>query len=192
MKISDKIDTINPKTLSTEINSLVDNAKISISWFGQRIITVNGYEGSATIDQLATKYLDATRGFYISNPSFQERLSCKHLWGRIKMLYDQSDDILNKTWAYKFFVWILEFRPFGLFSERPRSRIISSKDAKDIFRFPLDKFKEYWPIEFEKQLELDRERMEEVRRRSPFIFIRGALCFYASEEMLQTALSQKV
>lgn len=40
---------------------MLDHAHVSVNWYGQRLVSVDGYEDAVEINELANKYLRANQ-----------------------------------------------------------------------------------------------------------------------------------
>jgi hypothetical protein len=109
MQLSDKLASILADDVLGEFNQLLNQSQVSISWWGQRLVSVEGYEGAVEINELAAKYLSAAP-FHQADCTLQHRLECYALWDRVKQLYQQSDEKLTHDWFYKkIFNYLQEF-----------------------------------------------------------------------------------
>ena len=43
---------ITQENTVTEINTMLDHAHVSVNWYGQRIVSIDGYESSVEINDL--------------------------------------------------------------------------------------------------------------------------------------------
>jgi len=112
-----KLNSLQPSQIVTEIDILLkQEVTVSISWWGERLVSVNGYKGSVCIDDLARKYLKSnvfpenlTATQVSELPSLEDRLKCDALWDKVKELYTKSDTAIKSTWIQWLVVWIREF-----------------------------------------------------------------------------------
>ncbi len=125
------------------------HAHVSISWGGQRLVTVDGYEGSVEINELGLKYFSADPFQSDTQAALEDRLDCDNLWGRVQKLYNDSDAVLGNTSAYWLLVLTKELRPYsGCNPNDPMHVFLQcSFDYKkdSIFYFTKDEFKALWP-----------------------------------------------
>lgn len=91
MELSEKIDSISEVNVVAEFNNMLDQAHITTSRWGQRLVSVDGYEGEVKLDKLASRYLDAVSYQRDHDTNLQSRLDCANLWDRVKALYIDSD-----------------------------------------------------------------------------------------------------
>lgn len=149
MRLSDKLTSISRNETVTELNEMLKHAQVSISWYGQREVSVDGYEGSVKVNELALKYLQANAFQRDGNPSIKERLDCYALWERVQKLYIDSNDELNKTWLFKYLTPIKEFRPYCRACAGDPMAIIGewefSARKDSLFEFTPEEFKKMWP-----------------------------------------------
>src|SRR3569832_2087906 len=109
MRLDEKLASISSDETVTQVSELLNCAHVSINWYGQRIVTVDGYEGSVEINELAKKYLRANAFQGDGNPNLQQRLDCYVLWGRVQKLYADSNEELKKTWMFNYLTPLKEF-----------------------------------------------------------------------------------
>ena len=126
---------------------MLERARVSISWWGERLVTVDGYEETITINELAKKFLTG-HPLRADAPSLKDRMNYYNLWTRVQGLYTQSDQKLKKMCAYRILVPLSEFRPWcRACAGDPMARIGewdgSGKD--DIFEFSPVEYKTLWP-----------------------------------------------
>lgn len=90
MKLSEKLSSIPSDEVVEEIAKMVDKVKVSLTNYGQRLLTVDGYEGHVTIDEFVRTYLTAdafkTRE---SSPTLKQRLDCYNLWEKVEKIYEE-------------------------------------------------------------------------------------------------------
>lgn len=153
MLLTDKISSLTAQNAVSEMHKLVDNARVSISWAGKRVVYVQGYQDSAEIDQLALKYLKAN-AFNLRNEklkdhallkrveNLRERLDCYNLWQRIRQLYEASEKELHKSCLYYNFVSTLEyFSTPHILKKSVLSNILDQRQQHSLFEFDPDEFK---------------------------------------------------
>jgi len=172
MHLKDKLASISSNNTVFEIDRMLNLAHVSINWFGQRIVTVGGYEGSVEINQLAKKYFFAHALILDGNPSLQERLDCHALWGRMQQLFTESEDALKRTWAFKYplieSLCCVSSRYFMTIFKNPFEK-------KWSFAFTPQEFNHWWP-ETSPELVIKIRGYEER--------------WMATPEMVETALDQ--
>lgn len=104
MQLSEKIRSISEKETVSELNTMLDKGThVSISWFGRRVVSIEGYKGCVAIDDLARKYLSV----FPSEADLQQKYECYKLWDRFQKLYDESNQV---SWLFKCLVWVREIR----------------------------------------------------------------------------------
>lgn len=151
MKLSDYLNSINHAETVTRLNDLIDHVQVCISWWGQRVVKVDAYEGYVEINALASKYLNAKPFRCQSSLSLQQRYDCYILWDRIKQLYLDSDNQLSQTWLFKFLIPLKEARPYcKLWAGDPQTILTDTKHKSNrnrLYQFTPEEFKRYWPNE---------------------------------------------
>jgi len=81
------------------LTEMIKKATVSISYTGRRLLAIEGYSGTVSIDDFATKFLNANELDIInSSPTLNQRLSCYNLWKKIKCLYEESDIQLDNSY----------------------------------------------------------------------------------------------
>jgi len=144
MSLNEKISSLTSGNTVANLSSMLESAETSISWWGQRKVSIDGYKDSVTIDELASKYLEAAPFKRKQDVYLQGRLDCENLWKKFQQVYDKSDESLSKTWLYRFLIPLIEFRIFG----RSPQMIIKEENSagkyynprKNIFEIPREKF----------------------------------------------------
>lgn len=112
MELRQKLNLLTSNNTVAELSEMLMHAHVSISWWGQRLVSVDGYEGSVEINELALKYLGSAPFRRMSESSLNDRLTCENLWGRVQQLYTDSHTALSRTLMYKYLVPMREFRPY--------------------------------------------------------------------------------
>lgn len=150
MKLDEKISYLKPDNAVQELTNLLDNSenvKTTISWWGQRLVSLDKFDGFATIDQVARKYLKAS-AFDIDNTerSLEDRLQADNLWEKVENLYTESDKELAKTRFYKYLVPLIEV--FKIFSNAPqkifRDEISAMFYRNHLFYFTPENFRTFF------------------------------------------------
>jgi hypothetical protein len=147
MSLSEKLSSISREQTVFELNQMLDNAHVSISWSCQRLVSIDGYEGTVDINDLVQKYLDASPRVS-AGINLKERLDFYNLWTKV---YRVCRDVtsLNDTWFCGYLVPVKEFVQYGVAS--PSSLIINAKvptfpSKKELcFSFSPGDFKQLWP-----------------------------------------------
>ena len=135
MNLSQKIESISRTETTAQLSKLLNDHKtqVKISWFGQRVVSIEGFAGTLTINQVAKKYLNAEPFKQSNNLTLKERLECYNLWDKVEQLYMNSDEALNKCWRiFRFFVLLLEFRPWRRFYAGWELLKTETSDVKEI------------------------------------------------------------
>jgi hypothetical protein len=149
MRLGDKLASISSSETVSQVGEMLNRAHVSINWYGQRLVTVDGYEGSVEINELANKYLGANTFQRDGNPDLQERLNCYALWGRVQKLYTDSNEELKKTWLFNYLTPMKEFRPYCRACAGDPMAIIGEWDFSStrdsLFQFAPQAFKRMWP-----------------------------------------------
>ncbi len=161
MKLSEKLEELTRENTVAELGQMLAYAKasqmapdavpkfahahVSISWGGQRLVTVDGYEGSVETNELAAKYLKAEPFQINTKSSPQDRLACYGLWERVQQLYTDNDAELAKTYIYKYVVPVKEFKPPFVPAD-PMTIIRTRKGKREtLFDFEPEEFIKLWP-----------------------------------------------
>lgn len=149
MNINDKINSLTSANTVRELDRLLNQAHVSISWSGKRVVSVKGFEGTVLINTLALKFLKADAFNTKLAPPFQTRLECYALWDRIQWLYDESDRELSKSCFYKHYVPLREFRPYCRACSGDPMAIIGGWEfgamRDQLVEFSPEEFKTLWP-----------------------------------------------
>lgn len=111
MSLVEKLSSLTPETAVAELDQMLKGVHTRISWKGERLLSVEGYEGETCINNLANTYLMA-KPFQDYSCDLQERLDCDALWDRVSQLYKDSDTELKTMLVYSKIVPLLEFRPY--------------------------------------------------------------------------------
>lgn len=151
MHLRNAIRSINSDNWIDQVNEILDKAQVSINWYGQRMVTVEGYEGSAQINELVSglfcTHLEAAT---IVDPSLsiQKRFGCLNLWVRFEALYAYSDAKLNETRLFKYLTPFIEGSQSYRLSQGDPMAIICkyARVARLIcFSFSPERFKQLFP-----------------------------------------------
>jgi hypothetical protein len=177
MSLSAKLDSITKNQTVAELDKMLDTAVVSISWYGERLVSIEGYEGTVEINQLAAKYLDACPN-HKTKVNLKERLDCYNLWQKVERVC-KDDSSLNDTWAYKYLVPAKEtvYRllytkagPIDSITTPLKGTMSPSKD-KWCFSFHQYDFKLFWPNKepsekYDRIWVATKEMMEDAYKRS--------------------------
>jgi hypothetical protein len=119
MKISNYINSCNFSNELPTLNNLLSNAQGSVSFWGKRVITVAGYEGSVALDELARKVLRAGgQRCDADDLTTGERVAGIETMGKLRSFYQVTDTkISNANWFTKL---LNKVREFTFFPYTPR------------------------------------------------------------------------
>jgi len=110
-----KLDSLTSEEIVPEIAAMLKNGEdveVSIGWFGERCVSIKGYDSWVYINTLAQKFLQAPAlNFEMpENVTLKDRLATDDLWTKVKDLYDESDRKLSGI--FKTIADVLEWRPY--------------------------------------------------------------------------------
>jgi len=149
MELSAKLNSLSHFETVNQLKDMLKNAHVSISWWGQRLVSIDGFEGSVEINQLAAKYLRAEPFDRNTKASLKDRLECNSLWKDVKELYTKSNDELEKTYLYRFLTPLKELRPWCRACAGDPLAIINEWEfgskKESLFTFTPEEFKKMWP-----------------------------------------------
>lgn len=138
------------------VEKLIQKSKVSVSWYGERLVTVKGYQGTVEINSLVQKYLSVAPAKGNCH-NLEERLKFYDLWKKVKQLCKKKGDNLNKTCGgFIYFVSVKEAVNRLLFMPSPRDFILNSSNPKYpskeewSFQFSHKDFKKLWPKYYKK------------------------------------------
>ena len=119
MKVNDYINTLNFSNELIGVNQILSNAQSNITFWGKRIVTVAGYEGSISLDELARKVLRAGGQRSDSDDlTTQERVAGIEIMNKLRNFYQVSD---TKIAQKNCFTRLLQkIREFTFFPYTPR------------------------------------------------------------------------
>ncbi len=146
MNLIDKLASISSQDTIVELHKMLNHAQVSVNWYGQRMVKVEGLQNSVEINDIAKKFLDAEL-FKKDGTILQERLEGYMLWGRIQRLYIESDLELSKTNFYKYLTPIKEVRPYCRSCAGDPMAIIGEWEGNPnpLLGFTPEEFKSVWP-----------------------------------------------
>ncbi|HEX2579698.1 MAG TPA: hypothetical protein VHK67_04775 [Rhabdochlamydiaceae bacterium] len=152
VSLSSKLASIQPDQTVSEIDQLLQRpTHVRISWWAQRMVSIDGYTGEVEINTLANKYLEASQFNRDGDFSLQHRVTCYNLWGKVQNLYQQSFVQLGKAWIYWFLTELREFRPYCRACAGDPLAIIGEWEfgsrKESLFQFSPEKFRQLWPTE---------------------------------------------
>lgn len=144
MSLSERLASIPYTETINELNTMLGDAHVFISWWGQRKVSIGGYEGSVDIDKIAIKFLRSSP--FTSSETLQSRLTADTLWERIKCLYEESDACLEQMPLYR---WIVALKEIEFCKAAdPQTIIRTSWDDHHrslLFEFSPEEFTSYFP-----------------------------------------------
>lgn len=148
MELNAKLTSLTRENTAQELNVMFQSThQISISWWGERLVSIEGYNGVVTINELASKYLKSDSLRADQDLSLKDRLDSRNLWETIEQIYKESDTELNSTWIYKYLVPLLEFRiGCRCCSGDPRAKIETNITGgkENLLAFTFDRYNELW------------------------------------------------
>lgn len=167
MLLSAKLASLTREDMVPQLHVMLEHPDVSVNLFGNRLVSINGYEGSVEIDRIAWHYFRSNPFQEDSTCTLKERWDCYELWDKVKDLYAQSDQVLNKTPFFKSLVLLTEWRPWcrqcagdprGILEER------HYPSKATLFRFPPTEFQAIWPSDQPIKLQIkDREKWMATR-----------------------------
>lgn len=144
MKLSNKLASLTSDNMVEELSALLTNSIVKISWFGDRSVFIDGYEGEVTINELAKVFFKAKELDPKNKCTLKDRIDCDDLWGEIQKLYDRSNNKMSAP--YSFFVHATEFRPWCRACAGDPQAIIGEWDSggnrDQLFHFEPAEFRE--------------------------------------------------
>ena len=151
-------------TLSAEISSLKtpdqfnrllnQTVTISISWQGKRMMSVAGVPGEIEIETLIRQFLGKAPIVDYVSRSLKERLDWYDLWTDIQRIYQRSNEALQKTWAYKYYVPA---------KGEDSVDVLNCNSVKNsLLGFSRERFTEIWPDQAAKYDDAVWDRTREV------------------------------
>jgi len=118
--------------------------QVSISWWGEKMVSFSKDQEAVPIKTLAEKYLQAVRLEQISSFTLNQRYDAAYLLREIMLLYEASNKELEKTRAYKYLVPSLECRLYWGWEDveaRMRGRITTD----NLLAFSAETCLKLWP-----------------------------------------------
>jgi hypothetical protein len=105
MELNDYINNLDFSSQLNDVNQLLSQAQSNVTFWGKRIVTVVGYTGSISLDELATKVLNAAqKGSDLKNFTDQELNAGKEIMVNLRKFYKDSDaQSAQKKFLYKSF-----------------------------------------------------------------------------------------
>lgn len=144
ISLSHKLDSLQTDQIVPEMNALLQSTHVRISWWAQRMVSIDGYEGEVEINVLAKKCLQAPQFQDNHNASLVERIACYDVCKKVAAIYQQSVIELGKTWIYWLLTPLRELACSGADSMFIVSMSASST-TNPLFQFTQEEFKELWP-----------------------------------------------
>lgn len=145
MNINKYFDNNNLLKQWDETKNLLTDAKVSVSFWGGRVIKSSKYEGSISLDKVAKKIFNAAKKRSEADDfTISERIAGIGISKKICCLYKNSDSQIKK--ANWFTRLINKIREFSIFPYTPRfyterclkDRFIGFSKAKAIQEFGVD------------------------------------------------------
>lgn len=106
-----RLDSLNYSTQLNVIENLLDSAHSTTTFWGSRVVKVNGHKGSVYVDDIAKKILYASRQRCDADDLItEERISGINIVRKLQKFYQDTDAEIQKSNPLtKFFNWIREF-----------------------------------------------------------------------------------
>lgn len=150
MTLDAKLMSITKSEVVKELDLMLDRASVSISWYGERLVSVQGYTGTVEINQIVCLYLNARPKRKDGCNNLKERLEFYHLWNKVKTLC-RNNTGLNDTWIYKYLVPIKEAylslsrpKPIEFLINPLKGTKYPSRNSWCFSFYPKD-FRQLWP-----------------------------------------------
>ncbi|QZA58567.1 hypothetical protein [Candidatus Rhabdochlamydia porcellionis] len=111
MEIDNYIDSLNFSNELANINQMLSSAQSHVTFWGERVVTVVGYEGSTSLDKLLKKVLCSSgQRSYFDDLSTQERIAGIEITNKLKSFYEITDvKISQKNRFTRFSNTVTEF-----------------------------------------------------------------------------------
>ena len=111
MKIKEYISSPDFSDKLVEVDQLLLNAKPSVSFWGQREVAIDGYEGSISVDELSRKILDVgEKRCKADDLTNRERVSGIEITKKMRNFYQITDDqISQRNWFTRLLNAVREF-----------------------------------------------------------------------------------
>ena len=136
MRLDDVIRGLSRDNTVAALQQVLNSAKVEISWYGRRVVSVEGYEGNIELRELALKYFAATPFQWPEeNFTFSERWECYLLYTKIEKLFSDGAEAFENTWVYQY---ILPYKESTSTSDR---EII----CKKLFKYTPEQFRTTFP-----------------------------------------------
>lgn len=149
MDLSIKLNTLSEEHAVQDLNQMLDQAKVWISWSGERMVSVNGYEGAVAINEFAKAYLLLSYSTIHPDSSLAEKYTCYTLWERVEKLYSDCDELVQSSLFFKYFIYWKEYQ-YEIHNGLD-GRLMQIGDCSvgkgTLFRFTPQEFRDYWPTE---------------------------------------------
>ena len=103
--------SLNFSTQLSDVKNLLDKAQAETTFWGSRVIKVQGFTGSVYLDDVAKKILEAGRTRCRADDlTPEERVAGIEIVGKLQNFYQMTDkQIQNSCFLTRFFCWIREF-----------------------------------------------------------------------------------
>lgn len=114
MKIRDHVNSPEFANDIPSIRGLLEKAQGKVSFWGTRVITVKGYEGSIALDALARKVFVAGKKRSVEGGlTEQERAAEPKIMNKLNRLYRDTDTQISKShWFTRLLSWARECGPY--------------------------------------------------------------------------------
>ncbi len=105
------LGALNFSTQLEEVNKLLDGAQTDIIFWGTRVVKVNGYSGSVSLENLARKTLNVGQlRCEADDLTPSERIAGVEIVRKLQKFYKLTDtQKQNVNFITRFFIWIREF-----------------------------------------------------------------------------------
>lgn len=125
-------NSLNFCTQLVEIKNLIESAHAKITFWGGRVIEVNGFTGSVSLDSIAEKILKAGhQRCQADNLTTPERIAGIDIVKKLNTFYQGTDNqVKNANLITKIINWIREFRFVPYYT----TRFNFDENAKNYFR----------------------------------------------------------
>ncbi len=169
MRLSEEIRLLTPDNTVEQISEMLKNegnVNVSVGACGERLFSIQGYEGVGSIDKLALKYFEAAP-FTGVNVELEKSVKCDDLWTRVERLYLNSDPLVKEyeeklipLYNYPLDVFFMKLLPAWIIcnvdyfsslrcpvcTRQPRALFANSDFfGRGLFTFSPTQFKKLWP-----------------------------------------------
>lgn len=111
MTLGCKVNGCNFAKNLVEVENLLKSAQGKVSFMGERVITVYGYSGSFSLNEIAHKTIQASNYRRNANDlTFHERQAGQNIVNKLEELYKTTDNQLEgENWLTRLLNFIREF-----------------------------------------------------------------------------------